>query len=607
VTASSYETRLDLPHEDRGGDPSSFGVHVGRLAIQGGQPIALNASGVTLVVGGNNAGKSTLLKQVYGQITSHWADRGTSSPRLLTLMELVTAGTKADIFAWLASGGHVDNGAIVRNGISIRPALVDVVWNESRAEGRLDSLGRVLTLAPNARTRFGAVAAVSRRPDVADPPMSDQHYFEDDPALMAELDEYTKDIFGVGLTLDPLSGNLTFRFGHVTIEAPKVDNISPEYRQAVAELTPLDQQGDGISSTLGLLIPLLAGRRPITFVDEPEAYLHPPQAFKLGQIVARLAERHRIQVIIATHDRNFVAGVLAHRGISPTVVRLERHNNVAAAYAVDPEQLRDIWSSALLRHSNILDGLFHRAVVIAEQERDCVFYQAALEAAGPLPGDVLPSDILFISSHGKGGIPELASILASAHVPVVAAVDIDALREKPALQKIVKSVGGSWTDGLDRDFTAATADLRVARKPLTRQQVLGAIASVLKEDPTSIYDAETQRAVKVALSVDDPWSRPKQHGLSAFVGNRPAAERLLSGLAEQGVVLVPVGELERFAPALGVKKGKNWLPAALGAKAHESAAALEYVQSLAEAVLAAEARPTAVSDPAAPQSTATTS
>jgi len=590
VTTSNYETSLDLPAEDRGGDPASFNVHVTQIGVQDGDPIYIGAPGITLIVGGNNAGKSTLLKQIHRHITSSWGNTGSPSPRLLTALKVATTGTLADVYAWLASEGSVQDNQIVRNGTSLSVPVVKVVWNQSRPKGKFDALGNVITLAPNARTRFSSVAAVTRRPDVANPPQADLHYFEDDPDLMAELDKYSNEIFGVGVTLDPLSGSLILRFGHTDVEVPKVDNITPAYRQAIAALSPLDQQGDGISSTLGLLIPLLAGRRLITFVDEPEAYLHPPQAYKLGQVVAQIADRHCIQVIIATHDRNFVAGVLGHRETSPTVIRVERHGDSAAAYAVDPQRLRDIWSSALLRHSNILDGLFHRAVVIAEQERDCVFYQAALESAGPLPGGLLPSDVLFVSAHGKGGIPEIASVLTSAHVPVVAAVDIDGLRDKAALKRIVASVGGTWTASVEQDFNAATAEFRVARKPLSRQQVLGMITSVLSENPTSVYDGVTQKAVKAALSVDDLWTAPKRHGLSAFGADRPAADRLLDALADQGVVLVPVGELERFAPSLGVGKGKNWLPAALDANAHELDAARDYAQSLAAAVASAETR-----------------
>jgi energy-coupling factor transporter ATP-binding protein EcfA2 len=591
MIAVNYEEQLNLPEGSRGGGADKFTVQVARIAVQGGGVVELEAPGVTLIVGGNNAGKSTLLKQMHGRIVSSWSETSNATPPLLTSLDVATTGSKPDLYAWLAAEGHLHGDSLVRNGVRIYPALVDVVWDQSRLQGRFDSLGQVFALLLDARSRFAAVAATSRRADVAEHPSADLHHFEDDPALMAELDECAKEIFGVGLTLDPLSGNLLLRFGHVGVEAPKVDNVTPEYRHAVAALTPLELQGDGVSSALGLLIPILAGRRPIAFVDEPEAYLHPPQAYKLGQVVARIADRHRIQVVAATHDRNFVAGVLAHNDTSPTVIRLERHGNAASAHAVEPQRLRDIWSSALLRHSNILDGLFHRAVVVAEQERDCVFYQASLESAGSLPHELLPSDVLFVSAHGKGGIPEVATILSSAHVPVIAAVDIDALRDKVALKKIVDSVGGSWTAQLEKDLTASTAEFRIARKPLTRQQVLGSISAVLSEEGAKNYDSATQKEVKASLSLDDPWSSPKRHGLSAFLGDRPAADRLFAGLAEQGVVVVPVGELERFAPSVGVAKGKNWLPAALAAGAHETDAAIKFARALADGVIAAEARP----------------
>jgi hypothetical protein len=416
------------------------------------------------------------------------------------------------------------------------------------------------------------------------------HYLEDDPELMAELDEYTREIFGTGLTLDPLSGQLVIRFGKVGVDAPPVDAVTPAYREAISRLTTLEHQGDGIGSTLGLLIPLVAGRNPIAFIDEPEAFLHPPQAFKLGKTVATIARRHKSQIIIATHDRNFVAGALSADDVPLAVIRLERAAESTRGHLVEPDRLRDVWSSAILRHSNVLDGLFHRAVVVTENERDCVFYAAALEAFRDLPGDLLPSDILFVAAHGKAGIPEIATILSSAHVPVVAVADLDLVREEATLRKVVTAVGGEWSEKLDKALKSATAEFKVARKTLSRGQILGAIEAVLKTDPTAGYDSKSRKDVTAALALDNPWMALKKHGMSAFLADRPAADLLVSQLAAQGVVTVTVGELERFAPSLGVAKGRTWLPAALDAGAHVQPAAQSFIGVLVDAILSQEER-----------------
>jgi len=128
---------------------------------------------------------------------------------------------------------------------------------------------------------------------------------------------------------------------------------------------------------------------------------------------------------------------------------------------------------------------------------------------------------------------------------------------------------------------------------MTRAQILGAVSAVLDGEPTAAYDSESRRAVSAALSTDNPWQRAKDFGMSAFKADRSAADRLVAALLVQGVVLVPVGELEQFAPSLGVAKGRNWLPAALNARAHESEEAQSYGRAPADAVIAAELRPLA--------------
>lgn len=109
----------------------------------------------------------------------------------------------------------------------------------------------------------------------------------------------------------------------------------------------------------------------------------------------------------------------------------------------------------------------------------------------------------------------------------------------------------------------------------------------------ALYGSDTKKAVALALSLDSPWDAVKKHGMSAFMADRPAADRLLRQLASQGVVVVPVGELERFAPSLGVSKGKNWLPAALEVNAHRGVEAQSYARSIADAIIIAEARSSA--------------
>jgi len=585
VAVSDYEQRFALDPGLRGGHAHLFSLRIGSVSIQGGAPVPISTDGVTVVVGGNNAGKSTLLRQMHASLVASWGATVLPQPYLLTAQELLLGGTQADAHAWFAADAYASDTGYVRGGVNVTPQMISLAYTHT-PRTHLSNFGASLALVPNARSRFDAIRSVPRRPDISDPPNLDLHYFEEETELMRSLNAYTKEIFGTGVTLDWLSGNVILRYGETTVE-PDFEDLTP-YRQDMAKLPPVESQGDGVGSTLGLLVPLIAGRNQISFVDEPEAFLHPPQAFKLGRIVAEITAERRSQLIVATHDRNFVAGVLSLQGADRTVIRLDRSGDTTTAHRVDPAELAKAWTSPLLRHSNILDGLFHRAVVIAENERDCLFYAAALDETVPLPDGLLPNDVLFVSAHGKGGATEIASILHAARVPVLAALDIDALKEKSTLRTLVEAMGATWTTDIDKDYEKATAEFRRTRKLVTNGDVQLAVDGVLGEAPDEAYTGATRRAVTRALTADDPWADVKRYGMNGFRADRRAADRLVTALASEGVVLVPVGELEGFAPSIGVKKGPEWLPAALAADAHKNADSSAFAAQLAAAVIARE-------------------
>lgn len=587
MVIEDFEERFNLDEAHRGGNSAEFGLRIETISIQFGEPLALSRDGITLIVGGNNSGKSTLLRQMHESITSY-SSNISSDPRLLSSQEVELRGSLADVHAWMAANSFPSRNGYLRHGVEVTPELLNHILKGR--DGHFRELGQVTTLAASARSRFDAANPVQKRADFSSPPSSDLHYFEDSLELQAELSDYCEKIFGVGLTLDPLSGEVMFRFGTPTVAAPPVTNVTSVFREDLSKLAPINEQGDGVASTLGLLIPLLAGQNQIAFVDEPEAYLHPPQAFKLGQILASITARNSSQLVVATHDKNFVAGVLANKVVDSTIIRLERVGESTTGYRVEPEQIDGIWSSPLLRHSNVLDGLFHRAVVVAEDARDCLFYAAALEAAAPLESGMIPTDVLFLSSNGKGGVAEIASILTAAHVPVIAVLDMDAIRDKQLLKRIVGALQTEWTSILETKYDLATAEFRQPRKRITKATANARISTVLSAEPEEYFDEPTRKAILDAISVANPWSEVKKYGVAAFKAERKAADETLDHLANAGIVLVPSGELESLAPSLQVKKGPEWVAEALRTEAHRNAPAVDLARAIVAAISHREVR-----------------
>ncbi|HZU45724.1 MAG TPA: ATP-binding protein, partial [Mycobacterium sp.] len=279
----------------------------------------LPAPGVTAVVGANNSGKSTLLREIYMALVRELY----VEPHqflLLKALELRRSGSALDMIDWLAQ--HVTRVPHSRQGTQIGfmgqfqnqaedPKTLHDLWAMLQTHrDRLASFHQYFAYHLTAETRLGLTAPQPRRNSFTDPAVQPVHYLEDDPEALSKIKALSERLFRQTLTLDLLSNHLRLRVGKPAVEAPPIDALTREYQQALAELPNLFEQGDGMKSLLGLLVPVVTAARPIFIIDEPEAFLHPPQAAALGQVLGELATENRIQIILATHDRNLLTGLL---------------------------------------------------------------------------------------------------------------------------------------------------------------------------------------------------------------------------------------------------------------------------------------------------------
>ena len=158
-----------------------------------------------------------------------------------------------------------------------------------------------------------------------------------------------------------------------------------------------------------------------------------------------------------------------------TIVRLTRKGEINHAAVLNEQDVKDLWSDPLLRYSNVLDGLFHDAVVLCESDSDCRYYQAVLDAIGaqqPQDDDGEPPErglqILFTHCSGKARMSSVIDALSAVKVPVIVVADFDVLREADHVKKFVVSVGGSFEGDIKQDLTVLQAALKSDAKVLRR-------------------------------------------------------------------------------------------------------------------------------------------
>lgn len=574
-----------LPHyaELTQGDPGNFAFALESVKLRSGEVVPIQRRGITVIVGANNSGKSTILREVSEKLAHN---RGfPENPRLaVSALTLATSGTQADMVAWLG-----ENASFVSlpHSVGFQRAMTGVqdvgnmvsAWAEPRSD--LGALSQFLVFYGNAQGRFSIGGSAGMRDQVDRAPEHPIHYLQDSRTLLDQVSAITEEVFGTKLTLDTLAATLKLRIGEMKQPAPRIDDIPASYREEMAELRPLDEQGDGMRSLLGQLLPIVSGAYKLVLLDEPEAFLHPPQARALGIQLGRLAAKQDLQVVLATHDRSLLTGLL-DSGVDVSIVRLTRDESQLKVSCLDPQELRSVWSDPVLKYSNVLDGLFHRLVVLGEAEGDCAYLAAALEALpNPAPG-AIPGEVLFVPTGGKDGMAKVGRALSAVAVPVVAAPDLDMISDCSALKGLVESLGGVWADELQSLWTKATADLRAPRQAVKVTEVLKSINSTLGPMSEELYSSDHGDTLKAALRAPhSPWREVKDYGTLAFKGQASeAVEELIGRLEGLGVVLVRQGELERLAPEVKVRKGPGWLRAAFEAGAQGNQTTQAHVERI---------------------------
>lgn len=571
------------------GDANSAGVRIQSITIGSNTTLELEPYGVTAIVGANNSGKSTLLRQLRDLLNSGTQALLHDPIKMTTGVQLLRSGTNEDFMAWLAQNAHhapPPSGQYGQgtfhygtHGIDVDSTIAQ--WNALDGGQTLGPLAPFFAVSADGNNRFQHSHGAQARGEGTAPPSEPLHRFQDNRGLFAQLNELSQRVFNQELTLDDSGTTLRIRMGRSDATIPRLNESRRAYSQALSLLPPLEVQGDGVKAFLSLFIPLIAAAYSIVIVDEPEVFLHPPQAFAAGKAMGEIAAASQVQVILATHDKDFLAGVLASNA-PLRIARIQRAGAEVAVRTIPAADLRSLWQERLLRYGNVLSGLFHQLVVVCEGEQDCHFYQAALEDyietsnSSGISVPIAAADVLFVPTNGKSAMAQVAGIVSAAGVPTVIVPDLDVLDDSAIISRMVKTLGGDWN--------AFASDFNSVVIPIKRRNVAGKLKDLrcdlnayfddlLTRDEGIIFTADHKESIdRIMRTTESDWALIKVAGIAAFRGQqREAADRLLKGLAELGIVPIEVGTLESFAPTFA--KNRNWLPRALESGAHQSPAA----------------------------------
>ena len=312
----------------------------------------------------------------------------------------------------------------------------------------------------------------------------------------------------------------------------------------------LDEQGDGIKSYTGLLFEAVVSDRDITLIDEPEAFLHPPQMRHLGET---LSSEVQGQLFVATHSSDILRGFLEGTEGKVRILRIRREADKNVVTEATPDTIKELWEKPVLRYSNALEGIFHEQTIICEDDSDCRLINSVADYLA-LNSDKPWQDTAYVPTGGKHQIPKVANILRQIGVPVKAVFDIDFLSEENLVKETVEAFEGDW-DVIKRYWKYVDDAVRNGIKPKSIPEIKSSIIGLIdKTDTNELPKSDIVEAMKQ----DKPWNQIKKFGEDGIPKGEAQRDyrKLRNMLEEIGIYLVPVGEIENFCREIGLEGPK---------------------------------------------------
>ncbi|PMC64232.1 hypothetical protein CJ203_06640 [Corynebacterium tuscaniense] len=403
---------------------------------------------------------------------------------------------------------------------------------------------------------------------------------------------------------DKRDGRIGFLLGRPAFNGPSL-NSAPDTQTLnfMDEAPKMCVQGMGMRNVFGLLARFLTDNRSIILMDEPEAFLHPPQAAELGELLGQLCQESGKQIICATHDRNLLAGLA--RGASGNL-RVRRfdykldtvtRNPVFNSKEVHQNPWETIRNKSRVRYSNVLDALFSRRVILVEAERDALFYHETLDfLTNEDPQLELHSDdYLFLPVGGNAEFAPMITLMRELSTPVFVIGDLDLLADEKRLVATAAAAGIPNHHHLAQlqNELFATFETRYEQLPLPdeQQKMINLRAAIQSLEggttPELVTAAET-----LLNQIEKRHNQNRKNKIVSLMAkslgraepNSPEGKlktEILGILQTGGIHLLPIGELEDFDRKLFETVGKqDWVAEAIAERVYASEKAQSFIRSV---------------------------
>lgn len=531
------------------------------LTFNDGNSIPVNPGDIVVFVGPNNSGKSQSLKDIY--------ELSAETSKGVVILDIETEKIPTTNFEkWLASYAKFNRTDTAGN--------VYHIFGSEFYTGWYDQFINFNSLRSQFRSLlFSYLRTEARLNLVSPPPLLNTNEPPTHPIQIVKgdgdkrklLSDYFQKSFGAELFPSIDTREISLILGKI----PKFENqdklnaieLSEKIKQYQDSLPRLEVQGDGMRSFTGILLNLLMSNYSIFFIDEPETFLHPPQAKIIGEIIPEMIPMDK-QAFISTHSQDLLKGLIEKCPSRIKIIRIAREDKTNHVKLLDNAELNEVWKDSFMKYSNIIDSLFHESVVLCESDSDCKIYSIVLDEIKKENNQT--NNILFTYCGGKRRIPIVAKMLKTLGVDFRIIPDLDFLNDKGLVKSVYEICNGEWAK-----IEPRYNDVKSGVESLDKRYTIGDLKAEYQTFIDKMGGLETQEIsksefdrFKKSLKYPKGWDQVKHTGVSAIPnGQARASFKIIDDAFKAHSIFMPhVGELEKFFPTLG-GHGPQWADAVL--------------------------------------------
>ena len=525
-------------YEDININPS---VVIKKIKFNDNTEIELNNDDIVVFVGANNVGKSRVLKDIKNDILE-------SSSKKVIVEEIEYQDTN---FEEINMRNYFKNNfELGPNGYDI---AVDVNHTHNYNEHNFQNVKsgdkhfyKVLFSFLSTESRLNMTAPISYSFINDKLRFNVMRKLERDKKNITTLNDIVFSCFGKKIDISEGTWQNAvyklYKFGTKDEIDKSVSADTREARCLLESLENLNDQGDGIRSAVAILASLITTTHSLYLIDEPETFLHPPQARILGRNIVDLSQNK--QCFISTHNIDLLRGMLEKNYARIKIIKINRTDNVNEFYVLDNDSIKVVSDDKNLKYSNILNGLFYNTVVLCENESDCKFYSALLEK---IDNDCY-QNTLFCAVGGKDQFKIIIPLLNKLKINFLVIADLDLINNRDKLKDLINSIETNkynQISSIHNDFLnlfESKTDDQVKKQSEIKEEILSFITD------TPYMSDETASKIRQVLKNISHLKLLKNCGKSCL----PAVEcvqkynQIINFLNKSNIFVVECGEIERF-------------------------------------------------------------